>query len=526
MTVSRIFSRVIVVIAVLAALTLAFRWMKPGSSTESASVDVWTCSMHPQIRLPKPRACPICGMNLIRVSDLSSEQSQVIERAGIQTEPVEERELFKEIRTVGKLDYNERRVAFISARVAGRVDRIFADFTGMVVKKGDHLVDIYSPDLYSGQRELLIALDSQSKGKQQESQPDPTGGASLLESARAKLLLWGLLPEQIKEIETTHKMRTHVTIYAPLGGIVVEKMVREGQYVKDGDPLYRIADLDPIWLYLNIYEFDLAWVRFGQQVDVRVEAYPGEVFKGTVTFIDPFLDDATRTVKVRVNLKNPDRRLKPQMYAAASILVKLLADGRPEGTGLEGKYACPMHPEVIRDSPGKCPVCEMPLEQIPPIPIVAKSTMDEHAHHDHHEHEHAAESKVDPKTVRLKEPPASTKGVLAVPVSSILDTGRRQIAYRRNSAGVFELVELKLGARSQTQATDGKVREYYPVLAGLKRGDKVVVQGGFLLDSQRQIEGMPSLLFPQGVSGGATGHSGHAAPITKQKTAPGVGHQH
>ena len=150
---------------------------------------------------------------------------------------------------------------------------------------------------------------------------------------------------------------------------MIEKNVRVGQYVNAGDQLYRIADLDPIWLYLNIYEFDVAWVRFGQAVDVTLEAFPGETFRGTVTFIDPFLDDATRTIRVRVNLKNPDRRLKPQMFATATIHVRLRADGSPEPTGLEGKFVCPMHPEVVQTEPGKCSICEMPLERVPELPI-------------------------------------------------------------------------------------------------------------------------------------------------------------
>lgn len=525
----RILFRIFLGAVLVGLVVFAWNGLRPTPSGDVAADQLWTCSMHPQIRLPKPGDCPICGMDLIRVSDLAVEQQEVIRRAGIQTEPVRERDLFKEIRTVGKLDYNERRVAYISARVAGRVDRVHADFTGMVVKKGDHLVNLYSPDLYAAQRELLLALDSQKAEKPDGAKAFTLEGASLLESARAKLLLWGLLPEQIREIESTRKLRTHLTIYSPIGGVVIEKMIREGQYVKDGDPLHRIADLDPIWLYLNVYEFDLAWIRYGQAVDVRVEAYPGEVFKGTVVFIDPFLDDATRTVKVRVNLKNADRRLKPQMYANASILVKIQADGKPAETGLEGKFTCPMHPEVVEPNAGECPVCGMKLEQIPPLPKPAgspKGLPAQHAAHDahaHHDHGHAAVA----KSPEVKK--ETGVGVLAIPVSSVLDTGRRQIAFRQTASGSFELVELRLGPRCQAKSADGSIREYYPVLSGLRSGDKVVVQGGFLLDSQRQIEGMPSLLFPEGVSGanaGHAGHAGHGAPATKSEATPAAGHQH
>jgi Cu(I)/Ag(I) efflux system membrane fusion protein len=157
----------------------------------------------------------------------------------------------------------------------------------------------------------------------------------------------GILPEQITDIEKTRKETTHLTIHAPIGGVVVEKNVREQQYVKEGDMLYRIAELDPIWLYLDIYEYDLGWIRYGQPVDVTVEAYPGEVFHGTVVFIDPYLNDASRTVKVRVNLKNPDYRLKAAMYASAVIHAS--AGGWNTNRQVWRKYICPMHPEAVAD---------------------------------------------------------------------------------------------------------------------------------------------------------------------------------
>lgn len=479
-------------------------WPEPARDDTGGAAD-YTCSMHPQVRLPKGQKCPLCGMALIHVSQLGALQAKLEERAGVQTEAVKHRELFKEVRTVGKLDYNEGQVAYITARVAGRVDRVYADFTGIQVKKTDHLVDIYSPDLVVAQDELIRALNSKGTDAFTE---------ATLEAARSKLRLLGILPEQIEAIEKSRKRTTHLTIYAPMGGTVIEKTVRAGQYVKEGDVLYRIADLDPIWLYLNIYENDLGWARFGQPVDVTLEAYPGETFKGTVTFIDPFLDDKTRTVKVRVNLKNADRRLKPNMYASASILVRVRPDGTPEPTGFEGKYVCPMHPEVMQDKAGKCTICEMTLERIPELKPT-KEKEDPHAGHDHG----APEKK-------KAEPPPKGK-VLAIRSSAVLDTGRRQVTYRLKDDGAYELVELKLGPRTTGKDDEGKEGTYYPVLSGLKAGEFVVVRGGFLLDSQRQIEGMPSLLFPggqpgAGAHGGHAGHGGDAAPAPADKG----GHKH
>lgn len=483
----------------------------PERSTNATAEGEWTCSMHPQIRLDKPGQCPICGMNLIPVSQLS-ELSETERRAGIETEPVEYRELSKEVRAVGKLDYNERRVAYIAARVAGRVDRIYADFTGIQVKEGDHLVDIYSPDLVVAQRELLLSLEVAERARGERSI-----GETNLEGARTKLRLLGILPEQLAEIERTRKTSTHLTIYAPIGGTVIEKNVRAGQYVNEGDTLYRIADLDPIWLYLDIYESDLAWVRFGQPVEVSLEAYPTETLRGVVTFIDPFLDDKTRTVKVRVNLKNPDRRLKPAMYASALIRVGLRADGTPKPTGLEGKYICPMHPEVVQDKPGSCPICEMQLERVPDVrPQVAtmpeghtdaKNQGDDHKDHSKTEHE------------------KKSSGVLAIRATAVLDTGRRQVTYRQRSDGAFELVELQLGPLAEGKDDAGQTTSYFPVLKGLQEGDPVVVRGGFLLDSQQQISGMPSLLYEQGQSA-ANLHSGHGGSPAPTPSPTGSGHKH
>lgn len=489
-----------VIVVVFAALV-----MRPSASAiNSAAGEVWTCSMHPQVRLPSPGRCPICGMALIRTTQLASAQARIEQTAGVQTKKVKHRELFKEVRTVGKVDYNERRVAYLTARVAGRVDRVYADFTGIRVKKGEHLVDIYSPDLYAAQSELLRALENAGRPA-----TDRTFSATEVDAVRTKLALLGILPEQVKEIESSRRVSSHLRIYSPIGGVIVEKNIREQQYVNPGDMLYRIAELDPIWLYLDIYESDLAWVQFGETVNVAVEAYPGETFEGTVMFIDPFLNDATRTVKVRVNLKNPDHRLKPAMYATATIHVRLQPDGSPQPTGLEGKYVCPMHPEVIQDEPGQCPICEMALEQVPPRPKAPTPTKA----NDHGDHE------------------VQPAGVLAVPKSAVLDTGRRQITYRRRKDGAFELVELKLGPLAEAQDDDGHVASFYPVLSGLEVGDEVVVAGGFLLDSQRQIEGMSSLLYPEGIQAAIhAGHGGHGAqggsPMPRQSGPHGDHTQH
>jgi len=543
-----------VVAAVIVGLVLAIVFIPKTSSEGAAGSEVWTCSMHPQVRLPRPGSCPICGMKLIPTSKLTAKKGDGNQYAGLETQAILRRELFKEIQTVGKIDYNESRVEFISARIAGRVDRLYVDFTGIEVKENDHLVDLYSPELYSAQAELIQALEaSEANTKGSERLINRFAEANLL-ATREKLRLWGLLPEQIAEIEKTRKLQTHITIYSPLAGTVIEKNVRLGQYIKEGDQLYRIAELDPIWLYLELYEYDIAAVRYGQPVDVALEAFPGEIFRGIVTFIDPFLDEQTRTIKVRVNLKNPDRKLKAGMYASATIRVRLMGNGAAAPTGLEGKFSCPMHPEVIQNESGKCPVCKMDLIQIPAGSPFAHPGGQSHAAladgEKSPEHaEHATDPPMTEKTMTdaaMKEtaadvtpaetgelspehtehPPAMTTEAanpLAIPASAVLDTGRRQIAYRATKDGNYELVELQVGSLATATDEAGRTTLYYPVLKGLNEGDSVVIRGGFLLDSQTQIEGRPSLLFPKG----QTGSSGSAMSMPMPMPMPAGGeHKH
>jgi Cu(I)/Ag(I) efflux system membrane fusion protein len=251
---------------------------------------------------------------------------------------------------------------------------------------------------------------------------------------------------------------------------------------------------------------------------VTLEAYPTETFRGVVTFIDPFLDDKTRTVKARVNLKNPDRKLKPAMYASALIRVGLLADGTPEPTGLEGKYICPMHHEIVRDKPGRCPICEMQLEQVPE----ARRPMAT-AHEGHQDQKQDGDHKV--RAQMEREEGKKPAGVLAIRATAVLDTGRRKVTYRQRDDGAYELVELQLGPLADGKDDAGHAIRYFPVLNGLQEGDRVVVRGGFLLDSQQQISGMPSLLYEQGQSAANlhSGHGGGPAP-TPSPTSPG--HKH
>ena len=454
---------------------------------QGAGTGIWTCSMHPQIRMDHFDRCPICGMDLIPVktntggavdhtehADHLQLSAHARQMARVGATRIELRPLQREIRTVGKIDFDETRMAQIASRVDGRVDQVYADFTGTMVKPQDHLVKLYSPDLVSTQEELLVATR-----REQELKAGSGSTLSLAASARRRLQLWGVTDDQISEILKSGRPETHLVIHAPIGGTVVEKMVRAGQYVKQGDVLYTIADLDHVWLVVEVYETDLPWVRFGQSVQVTLEGDPAVSFVGLVGFIEPVLNDQTRTVRIRVILKNADRKLRPGMFAQAVIRVPIMPDGTPAPTGLEGKFACPMHPYVVSDTQVPCRVCEMALEKIPGEPM------------------------------NMDQPPL----VLAVPADAVLTTGRRQLVYVVRGDGLYQLMEPHLGPRAG---------DYYPVLHGLAAGDEVVNRGNFLLDSQFQISGKPSLLYPQGmVGGGRAGHDhgGETLP-TREPASP------
>ncbi|MBL8765893.1 MAG: efflux RND transporter periplasmic adaptor subunit [Planctomycetes bacterium] len=458
--------------AILATLVLPFASAcgptadHSGHARESAPIEQrgdepmqqaeWTCSMHPQIRLPAPGECPICGMDLVRVEDTDPDDSVTLSAgarriASIQVATVDERVLDHVVRTVGRIELNEREVAYLTARVAGRVERVFADFTGMRVKQGDHLVDLYSPDLTVAQQEYLLVA------RRRDADP------AALELARQKLALLGLTPAQIEHLESSGTPSVVLTAFAPIGGTVIEKNVREQSYVAAGDPLYTIANLATVWLQAEIYEYELPWVTFGQSVDVDVEAVPGETLQGVVAFVDPMVNESTRTIRVRIDLDNPGERLKPGMFASARIHARLAEGGTRAAGSVIGEFACSMHPEIRSNEPGACPICGMALEKdVPSGPAAA--------------------------------------ALVAVPATAVLDSGLRRIVWVEEGPGRFAARDVKLGPRAG---------DHYPVLSGVVEGEIVVVHGNFLLDSQAQITGKPCLLFPEGLRA-TPAHAEHA----------------
>ncbi|MFH2010429.1 MAG: efflux RND transporter periplasmic adaptor subunit [bacterium] len=307
----------------------------------SKKKQMYTCSMHPQIQLPDKNAkCPICGMDLIPVDSGDAAQSsnprelrmsaRARKLAEIQVTPVVRKKAAVAVRVLGKVVYDERRVGYITSWVSGRIDRLFVKFTGAKVRRWQPMVYIYSPELVTTQMELIQAVKLARALKGTGVSGIGITSTATLEAARYKLRLLGLSTKQIAHIELRGKPVDHLTIHAPVGGVVIQKSAQEQMYVKPGTRLYTIADLSRVWVKLDVYESELGRVRVGQTISFTAEPYPGETFTGKVEFIDPFVDNRTRTVKVRLTAQNKDQRLKPDMFVRAVLSSPIDAAGKTQ----------------------------------------------------------------------------------------------------------------------------------------------------------------------------------------------------
>lgn len=434
-------------------------------------VSHWTCSMHPEVNLPDPGQCPKCKMDLIPVMKTASGMENnprtftTTESAkalmNIQTTPVERRFATAEIRMIGKIDYDETKLGFITAWVPGRLDKLYVDYTGIHVNEGDHLVYLYSPDLLTAQAELRRAAEAVARLRNDSSSLNREMAQSTLVAAREKLGRWGLTAAQIKEAEERGITSDHVTIYAPMGGTVIDRVGQEGMWVTTGTRIYTVADLSQVWVKLDAYESDLQWLHYGQKVTFTTQAYAGETFEGTIAFIEPTLDKTTRTVKVRVNVPNPDGRLKPEMFVSATVRAQVATRGRVMDADLAGKWIAPMHPEIVGDGPGTCPICGMDLVSAEKLGYVSQS--------------------VGPEDMPL-----------VIPVSAALKTGKRAVAYvelLNTEKPTYEGREIELGPR---------LGDVYIVETGLSEGEMVVTNANFKIDSALQIMAKPSMMSPKG----------------------------
>jgi len=427
---------------------------------------LYICPMMCTPPLKEPGRCPVCGMELVPSSsatgngDGRSIQIDPASRrvANIRTVAAKSVVASREIRAVGQLSCDEGKLRTLAAYVDGRLDRLYADYTGVVVNKGDDLALLYSPELYTAQTELLAA-----KRTAQRSQSSAYSGVldsqNLYESARRKLTDLGVTEQQIDKLEKTGQPVTRLELVAPIHGTVIAKLASEGEYVKTGQPIYRLADLSILWLMLELFPEDAAAIRYGQQVEAEVQSLPGQKFTGRVAFVDPMVDPKTRTVGVRVVIANEDGRLKIGDYATAAVQVPVTDPGDPQ-TGiydpeLAGKWISPRHPHVIEEKPGKCRLCGIGL-----VPASMFGFANE---------------------------PITRRKQIVVPRNAVLMAGENSVVYVETDPGRFELRPVELGPGLGDEIV---------LLSGVTEGEHIATSGNFLIDSQMQLAGNPSLIDP------------------------------
>lgn len=445
------------------------KWTRPVDGAAAAARDVeWFCPMHPTIVRDNGRdKCPICFMPLSKRKKGASHEevlpAGVVNRvqlspyrvvlAGVQTAPVDYQPLSKEITAVGYVEFNERSVKNVSARVKGRIDTLNVNETGQMVDAGDVLASLYSPELNVTMQNLL---DAQKRGSR-----------DMMESSRSRLQLLGIGSDQVDDILKAGKANTHLRIRSPIAGHVVKKYIVEGDYVEEGTPLYRIADLSTVWIQAQIYEDDLAFLPADQAhkpgtqlfadplpVTATTRAYPDEVFQGLLTFIYPHVDQQTRTVTVRFELNNPGHKLRPGTTATVRIKV--------------------------------------PPRQIPALVNAVGSNPDVY--------------KLDLLEQGL---------VMAVPQTAIIDTGSQTIVYRQTLPGTYEGVKVDLGPRMS--GPDDV--PFFPVLRGLAIGETVVAAGSFLVDAETRLNPAAGSIYFGGSSGSKSGSGGSTVrPTTPEDT--------
>jgi Cu(I)/Ag(I) efflux system membrane fusion protein len=470
------------------------RWRSPHVTTLATDhARDYFCPMHPSVVREVAGSCPICGMPLSQrmkgaieelpngVSARVRLQPDQIAQAGIRTLPIGYQSLTQSIKTVGTIVIDERRLARIASRTKGasRIEKLLVNFTGTPVSEGQPLAEIYSPELYQATQELLIAHRAANNPTQR------AGGLSretfgdareLVRSTSEKLSLWGMTQAQIDTILREGKATYQSTLVAPIGGVVIRKNVVEGQYVNEGEPLFELADLSHLWIQAHLFEHQIASVNVGDTVRTHVSAFPGEVFAGTVAFIEPVVSANTRTAGVRIDVPNLNGRLRPGMFADVSVDAPLARDPavRPyltnagHGTDLTRLASLTVEQQKI------CLVTGDKLGSMgKPVPISLEGkslwacctgcepTL-----------------RAEPKRFLAKLAAPADDAVLVVPESAVIDTGERTLVFFEAEPGVFEARAVKLGPR---------VGEYYSVLEGLEPGANVATSGAFLLDAETRL---------------------------------------
>jgi Cu(I)/Ag(I) efflux system membrane fusion protein len=303
----------------------------PRPSNQSRKVLYWYDPMHPAYKSDKAGIAPDCGMTLVpmyadeNMADMPAgtviipEDKQIL--AGVRTTVVERKALIRDIRTTAQIIADESRISHVHVKVGGYIDRVFVDFVGQLIKKGEPLFTLYSPDLVSTQEEYLIAKRGNATLGSAPFKDVAQGAQSLLESTRQRLKLWDITDGQIKKLDETGKVERELTFYSPVTGFVTDRKAFPQTSVTPDTELYTVSDLSSVWATADIYEYEVPFVHLGQRVSFTLSYYPGKNYSGTISYIYPTVDPQTRTVKVRVDIPNPNFVLKPQMFADAQLRV-------------------------------------------------------------------------------------------------------------------------------------------------------------------------------------------------------------
>ena len=340
---------------------------------EEKETQLWTCGMHPEVILDEPGQCPKCGMNLVPLktqlagkkqnsqtvaantgserkilywqapmnpdeiydkpgksamgmdlipvyADQVSSGSAIhidpvtVQNMGVRTAMVEKTDFVRSIRTIGHIEYNEERIFVVSPKISGWIEKLYVDYTGKPVRKGQPLLEIYSPDLVTTQQEYLLALKNKQLISESQFTSIRKGAESLLKATQQRLQYWDIPDSEIKRLQDSGEVRKSLTLEAPATGIVVHKNAVEGLHITQGMSLYQIADLSTVWVYVSIYDNEVPWIQAGQTATMTLSYQPDKIFQGKVAYIYPYLNEKSRDIKVRLEFPNPGLTLKPGMY--------------------------------------------------------------------------------------------------------------------------------------------------------------------------------------------------------------------
>ena len=291
-------------------------------------IKYWTSPMDPTYISEQPGKSPM-GMDLVPVYEEEGEDKEpastiridpgTMQNMGVRLGRVQQKRLIKNIRALGNITFDETKIFTVNTKFNGWIEKLYVNFIGEDVKKGQPLFDIYSPELVTAQEEYLLALEQYSKLGNSSYPRIREGARRLLEASRTRLQYWDLTDRQIELIGETRKVKKILTIYSPAAGVVTKKDAFKGHYVKQGAHQYEIVDLSSVWVDVDVYEYELPWVRKGMAADMDLSYIPGKRFKGKVLFIYPYLDPKTRTAKLRLAFTNPGYQLKPGMYANVNL---------------------------------------------------------------------------------------------------------------------------------------------------------------------------------------------------------------